>query len=79
IPVEKVLDYEKGLLSHVRHNTSVMDTLASTGNFDDDALEALKSATEDFTEQFRAAEGITGDDEEFEAEDAQEQIVAKRG
>lgn len=79
IPVEKVLDFEKGLISHVRHNTSVMDTLASTGKFDDDSLEALKGATEDFVAQFCAAEGITSGDDDFETEDAQEQIVAKRG
>lgn len=79
IPVEKVLDFEKGLISHVRHNTGVMDTLASTGKFDDDSLEALKGATEDFVAQFCAAEGITSGDEDFETEDAQEQIVAKRG
>ena len=79
IPVEKVLDFEKGLISHVRHNTNVMDTLASTGKFDDDSLEALKGATEDFVAQFCAAEGITSGDDDFETEDEQEQIVAKRG
>lgn len=79
IPVEKVLEFEKGLISHVRHNTTVMDTLASTGKFDDDSLEALKGATEDFVAQFCAAEGITSEDDDFETEDAQEQIVAKRG
>ena len=79
VPVEKVLDYESGLLDYVRRNTDVMTTLATTGKLEDDTLEALTSATKAFTEQFCVAEGITGEDEDIATEDAQEQIVAKRG
>lgn len=82
VPVDKVLDFEKGLLDYVRRNTSVMDVLAETGKWTDEASEDLKKATEAFTSQFLAAEGLSdgiADDADVETEDAQEQIVANRG
>ena len=82
VPVAKVLDYEKGLLDYVRRNTSVMDVLSETGKWSDEATEDVKKATEAFTAQYLASEGISTaieDDPSVETEDAQEQIRTKRG
>ncbi len=82
VPVNKVRDFEKGLLDHVRRNTGVMDVLASTGKWTEEATAELKAATEAFQARFLAAEGIsTGieEDPSVETEDAQEQIRTKRG
>ena len=82
VPVAKVSDYEKGRLDYVRRNTNVMDVLVETGKWTDEASEDLKKATETFTTEYLAAEGIStgiAEDPSVETEDAQEQIHTKRG
>ncbi|MCI7550966.1 MAG: F0F1 ATP synthase subunit alpha [Actinomycetaceae bacterium] len=79
IPVEKVHDFEEGLLDHLRRNTSVLTTIADTGKLEAETEDALKDALEEFHTQFAVTYGLQPEEEE-PAEKSQEQIVrAKRG
>ncbi|MCI6574521.1 MAG: F0F1 ATP synthase subunit alpha [Arcanobacterium sp.] len=81
VPLELVHDFERGLLEHLRLNSSVLQTLADTGKMDDETEAALKSGTEEFHQEFAVAHGLVAEeDEEQSAEKSQEQIVrTKRG
>ncbi|MBP3222989.1 MAG: F0F1 ATP synthase subunit alpha, partial [Actinomycetaceae bacterium] len=79
VPVENVLEYEAELLDYMRRNTKVLDTIATTGKLEDETLEEMTKATEQFTKEFLVGHGITVEGDDVEVEDAQEQIVAKRG
>ena len=53
LPVERVSEFEAGLLEHVRTRASdVRDAIRDTGRLDDDTVEKLKSAADDFKSTF---------------------------
>ncbi|GAB3623313.1 F0F1 ATP synthase subunit alpha [Mariniluteicoccus endophyticus] len=86
VPVEDVLRFEQELLEHLRHNSSVLQTISETGKWDDDTAAAVEREIEAFKPNFQTTEGgfIQPGHEEYAATDAddvaQEQIVKqKRG
>ncbi|MGO1590377.1 MAG: F0F1 ATP synthase subunit alpha [Ancrocorticia sp.] len=81
IPVEKVHDFESGMLDYVEHNSAVLATIAETGLLTDETESELRSAVEAFQQGFMVSEGLLSESEaEVETEQAQEQIVrGKRG
>ncbi|UNX53976.1 F0F1 ATP synthase subunit alpha [Georgenia sp. TF02-10] len=86
VAVADVARFEREMLDHLRRNSDVLSTIASTGRLEPETEEALRAAVEDFRTGFLDAEGNPlgaepdTDTEEPEAERAQEQIVtAKRG
>jgi F-type H+-transporting ATPase subunit alpha len=81
VPVEDIRRFETELLDHLRRNTDVLATIASTGKLGDDLEQQLASAVDDFRANFLKADGspLTGadlGDEETEVE--QEQIVRQK-
>ena len=56
VPVADVLRFESELLDHLRHNTSVLQTVAETGAWDDDTAKATADAIGAFKQVF-----VTGD------------------
>jgi F-type H+-transporting ATPase subunit alpha len=53
LPVEEVGEFEAGLLEHLRTRAStVLETIADTGKLEDDTIEKLRSAAEDFKSSF---------------------------
>ncbi len=50
VPVEKVHDWEARMLDYVRHNSSVLETIASTGEMDKDLEAELEATVSAFTE-----------------------------
>jgi len=79
VPVEDVLRFEKELLEHLRHNTTVLDTLRQTNVLDDDTEAALAAAVDEFSRGFQTSAGRTLGEEHVEpideSEVGQEQIV----
>ncbi|MDO5618375.1 F0F1 ATP synthase subunit alpha [Kocuria sp.] len=53
IEVADVLDFEEALLDQVRRTTNVMDSIASTGKLEDDAVSALETAVAEVKRDFR--------------------------
>ncbi|MDO4254239.1 MAG: F0F1 ATP synthase subunit alpha [Kocuria sp.] len=53
IEVADVLDFEAALLDQVRRTTNVMDSIASTGKLEDDAVAALETAVTEVKRDFR--------------------------
>ncbi|WP_182049446.1 F0F1 ATP synthase subunit alpha [Changpingibacter yushuensis] len=80
VPVNKVHAFESGMLDFVRHNSPVLETLASTGVLDSDTESALRSAVDEFQHGFLVSEGIITDGAgESETEVVRETLVrAKR-
>jgi len=84
VPLHEVRRFELEMLDHLRRNTDVLTTIASTGLLTDETEAALDAAVDDFAAGFLAADaaGIATAvvDSESEADVAQEQIVKqKRG
>ncbi|MPV38128.1 F0F1 ATP synthase subunit alpha [Georgenia subflava] len=86
VEVKDVARFESELLDHLRRNTSVLTTIASSGKLESDTEDELRSGVEEFRKGFLDAEGNAlgaepdVDAGELEAEQSQEQIVAaKRG
>ncbi len=81
IPVALVHPFEAGLLDYVKHNSTVLKTLETTGVLDSDTEAALRKAVEDFHHSFLLSERLITDTEgDVETEHAQETIVrGKRG
>ncbi|MFC5369775.1 F0F1 ATP synthase subunit alpha [Arcanobacterium bovis] len=81
IPVEKVHDFEAGMLDYLRRNTTVLNTIAETGKLEADTEDALRTAVSDFQKSFLTTVDVeTPADLEVDVEKSQEQIVrAKRG
>jgi F-type H+-transporting ATPase subunit alpha len=53
IPVDAVVRFESGLLSHVRHDHGgILETIRTTKALDDDTAGKLKAVLEDFTKTF---------------------------
>ena len=80
IEVSDVLRFERGLLDHLRANSTVLDTIASTGDLSKDTEEELKNAVEEFHRQWLSAgRGVSGlEDGEVVAERTREEISRGR-
>ena len=81
VPVEDVRRFETELIAHLRRNTEVLTTIASTGALGDETEEALSEAVADFREGFLLADGsplIGREVVEDEVEVDQEQIVKQK-
>ncbi|NKY38524.1 F0F1 ATP synthase subunit alpha [Cellulomonas septica] len=81
VPVEDVRRFESELIDHLRRNTEVLTTIASTGKLDDETTDALAKAVDDFRNGFLKADGsplVGGADEGADVEVEQEQIVRQK-
>ena len=59
-----MLRFETELLDYLRHNTSILTTVAETGTWDDDTAKATADAIDAFKQVFVTGEGkplVTGD------------------
>ena len=54
IEVSDVLRFEEGFIEYLRHKTSVLTDIASSGKLEDDTVAALKSAVADFKQGFKS-------------------------
>ena len=85
VPVDDVLRFEQEFLDHLRHNSTVLQDIASDFQFGDDRKEAVVASVTDFKRVFRTSEGklLVGREEHKPLEDEdidQETIVRqKRG
>ncbi|MGJ9620670.1 F0F1 ATP synthase subunit alpha [Actinotignum sp. GS-2025c] len=76
VPVEKVHDWEARMLDYVRHNSKVLETIASTGEMDKDLEAELEATVSTFTESYRTAENLpAGGEEDIPAEQARETLA----
>jgi len=81
VPIEDVKRFEAELLDHLRRNTDVLTTIASTGKLDGDTEKALGAAVEKFRAGFLKFDGqplVGGAEDEVEVEVEQEQIVRQK-
>jgi F-type H+-transporting ATPase subunit alpha len=81
VPIEDVRRFESELLDHLRRNTDVLATIASTGKLGDELEQQLASAVDEFRANFLKADGtpLTGSaDGDEAAEVEQEQIVRQK-
>ncbi|MBB2923786.1 F0F1 ATP synthase subunit alpha [Cellulomonas sp. 179-A 4D5 NHS] len=81
VPVEDVRRFETELLDHLRRNSEVLTTIASTGKLDEATESALSSAIDDFRNGFLKGDGsplVGGDDEGESVPVEQEQIVRQK-
>ena len=54
IEVSDVLRFEEGFIEYLRHKTSVLTDIASSGKLEDDTVVALKTAVADFKQGFKS-------------------------
>ena len=54
IEVSDVLRFEEGFIEYLRHKTSVLTDIASSGKLEDDTVAALKTAVVDFKQGFKS-------------------------
>ena len=54
IEISDVLRFEEGFIEYLRHKTSVLTDIASSGKLEDDTVAALKSAVTDFKQGFKS-------------------------
>ena len=54
IEVSDVLRFEEGFIEYLRHKTSVLTDIASSGKLEDDTIAALKTAVADFKQGFKS-------------------------
>ncbi|MFJ4107175.1 F0F1 ATP synthase subunit alpha [Oerskovia enterophila] len=82
VPLEDVRRFESELLDHLRRNTDVLGTIASTGKLSDEVESALAQGIDDFRNGFLKGDGsplVGGDaDEEEGVVVEQEQIVRQK-
>ncbi|GEK22570.1 F0F1 ATP synthase subunit alpha [Cellulomonas xylanilytica] len=81
VPIADVRRFESELLDHLRRNTEVLSTIASTGKLDDDTEKALGAAVDEFRNGFLVGDGTTlvgSSDDGAEVEIEQEQIVRQK-
>ncbi len=81
VPVQDVRRFETDLLDHLRRNTEVLTTIATTGKLEDDTVEALDRAVEDFRGSFITFDGsplVGAQDEDEPLASEQEQIVKQK-
>jgi len=82
VPLEDVRRFESELLDHLRRNTDVLGTIASTGKLSDEVESALAQGVDDFRNVFLKGDGsplVGGEaDEEEGVVVEQEQIVRQK-
>ncbi|PFG32621.1 F0F1 ATP synthase subunit alpha [Sanguibacter antarcticus] len=83
VPVEDVRRFETEMIDHLRRNTEVLTTIASTGKLEEATESALTDAVEEFRNGFLKADGsplVGGVDEDDDAAAPveQEQIVRQK-
>ncbi|MBD7979184.1 MULTISPECIES: F0F1 ATP synthase subunit alpha [Oerskovia] len=82
VPLEDVRRFESELLDHLRRNTDVLGTIASTGKLSDEVESALAQGVDDFRNGFLKGDGsplVGGEaDEEEGVVVEQEQIVRQK-
>ncbi|KQR07721.1 F0F1 ATP synthase subunit alpha [Cellulomonas sp. Leaf334] len=81
VPIADVRRFETELLDHLRRNTEVLSTIASSGKLDDDTEKALGYAVDEFRNGFLVGDGTTlvgSSDDGAEVEIEQEQIVRQK-
>jgi F-type H+-transporting ATPase subunit alpha len=81
VPIEDVRRFETELLDHLRRNSDVLTTIASTGKLDEATESALSSAIDEFRNGFLKGDGsplVGGDDEGDSVPVEQEQIVRQK-
>ena len=80
IEVSDVLRFERGLLDHLHANSTVLDTIAASGDLTSETEEALKDAVEEFHRQWLSAgRGVDDlEDGQVEAERTREEISRGR-
>jgi len=81
VPLEDVKRFESELLDHLRRNTEVLSTIASTGKLDDETEQALADAVADVRNGFLTFDGsplVGAAEEDDEVEVEQEQIVRQK-
>ncbi|MGB7962278.1 MAG: F0F1 ATP synthase subunit alpha [Propionicimonas sp.] len=64
VPVSDVLRFESELLEYLKHNTSIISTIATTGAWDDDTAASVGRAIDDFKLTFTKGDGhplVVGD------------------
>lgn len=79
VPLEKVHDFEDGMLKHLVRNTKALDTIRETGLLTEETEEALRAGVEEFKESFALSnESVELQESDADpAEKSQEQIVVK--
>jgi F-type H+-transporting ATPase subunit alpha len=81
VPLADVRRFETELLDHLRRNTEVLSTIASSGKLEDDTEKALGDAIDEFRNGFLVGDGTTlvgSVDDGAEVEVEQEQIVRQK-
>ncbi|MBO3086362.1 F0F1 ATP synthase subunit alpha [Cellulomonas fengjieae] len=81
VPLADVRRFETELLDHLRRNTDVLSTIASTGKLEDETEKALGDAIDEFRNGFLAGDGSTlvgSSDDGAEVDVEQEQIVRQK-
>lgn len=80
VPISDVKRFETELLDHLRRNTEVLATIASSGKLEDDVEEALGAAIDEFRLGFLKGDGspLVGEETEEPVEVEQEQIVRQK-
>lgn len=81
VPIADVRRFETELLDHLRRNTDVLSTIASSGKLEDDTEKALGDAIDEFRNGFLVGDGTTlvgSSDDGAEVEVEQEQIVRQK-
>ncbi|WP_456846514.1 F0F1 ATP synthase subunit alpha [Cellulomonas sp. P5_C6] len=81
VPLADVRRFETELLDHLRRNTEVLSTIASSGKLEDDTEKALGDAIDEFRNGFLVGDGSTlvgSADDGAEVEVEQEQIVRQK-
>ncbi|KQY23545.1 ATP synthase subunit alpha [Cellulomonas sp. Root485] len=81
VPIADVRRFETELLDHLRRNTEVLSTIASTGKLDDETEKALGAAVDEFRNGFLVGDGTTlvgSSDDGAEVDIEQEQIVRQK-
>ena len=84
LEVTEVLAFEAALLDYLRRSTSVLETIRTTGQLDEDTEAQLRRQVEEFRTRYAAGDRllpgeVSLDDDEPVAERTSEQIVVKRG
>ena len=81
VPLEDVRRFETELLDHLRRNTDVLSTIASSGKLEDETEKALGDAIDEFRNGFLVGDGSTlvgSADDGAEVDIEQEQIVRQK-
>jgi len=81
VPLEDVRRFETELLDHLRRNTDVLSTIASSGKLEEETEKALGDAIDEFRNGFLVGDGSTlvgSADDGAEVDIEQEQIVRQK-